>query len=70
MLENFEELRERSPEFFAGANSADGFFSCFDDLYSPEKGDAFYILKGGPGTGKSTLMKRLALAADKEEDKA
>ncbi len=70
MLENFEELRDRSPEFFAGANSADGFFSCFDDLYSPEKGDAFYILKGGPGTGKSTLMKRLALAADKEGDKA
>ena len=59
MLEKFEKIREFSPEFFAGANSAEGFFSCFDSLYDPEK-DSFYILKGGPGTGKSTLMKRLS----------
>ena len=49
MLEKFEKIREFSPEFFAGANSAEGFFSCFDSLYDPEK-DSFYILKGGPGT--------------------
>lgn len=49
-----------SPEFFLGANTPAGFFSIFNNLYSPHDGWFCHILKGGPGTGKSTLMKKVA----------
>ena len=49
-----------SPEFFLGANTPAGFFSIFNNLYSPQDGWFCHILKGGPGTGKSTLMKKVA----------
>ncbi len=48
------------PEFFLGANTPIGFFSLFDQLYFPTEGWFCHILKGGPGTGKSTLMKKIA----------
>ncbi|HIS68071.1 MAG TPA: hypothetical protein IAA58_01690 [Candidatus Gallacutalibacter stercoravium] len=48
------------PRFFLGANAPGGFVSRFDHLYSPQEGWFAYILKGGPGTGKSSLMKRAA----------
>lgn len=48
------------PCFFAGAVTPDGFCSFFRDLYAPHGSTAAYLLKGGPGTGKSTLMHRLA----------
>lgn len=53
-------MLHESPAFFLGANSPSGFVSLFDHLYSPDDGWFSYILKGGPGTGKSTLMKRAA----------
>lgn len=51
--------------FFLGANSPGGFFSRFDNLYKADKGWFCYILKGGPGTGKSGLMKKVGSAAIK-----
>lgn len=60
-------MHAEAPRFFLGANAPSGFVSHFDQLYSPDDGWFAYILKGGPGTGKSTLMKRAAkeaLAAD------
>lgn len=48
------------PCFFLGANSAQGFASRFDALYDPESDWRAVILKGGPGSGKSTLMKSAA----------
>ena len=50
--------------FFLAANSAQGFFSLFNQLYNPNEGWKAYIIKGGPGTGKSGLMKRLVKAAE------
>ena len=50
--------------FFLAANSAQGFFSLFNELYIPDEGWKAYIIKGGPGTGKSGLMKRIAKAAE------
>ena len=47
-------------KFFAAANTENGFSSLFDEIFAPEKFRCVYILKGGPGTGKSTLMRRIA----------
>lgn len=54
----------RSATFLA-ANSAKGFISFFDELYNPYKNTSAYIIKGGPGTGKSTFMRKLAEEFDK-----
>lgn len=51
--------------FYLGANTPGGFFSLFDELYDPAGGWLLYIVKGGPGTGKSSLMKKIAAEADK-----
>ena len=48
---------------FLGANTPLGFVSLFDELYDPYGPGRTVILKGGPGTGKSTLMRRVARAA-------
>lgn len=47
--------------YFLGGTTADGFRSRFFDRLS-EPGMYSFILKGGPGTGKSTLMRRIAEA--------
>lgn len=51
--------------FFLGSNSGIGFYSLYDKFTDPEK-DRLYILKGGPGCGKSTFMRRIAAAAQDE----
>ncbi len=47
-------------DFFLGANSEHGFFSHFGQLQDPYSQEKTYIIKAGPGTGKSTMMKRIA----------
>lgn len=49
---------------FLAANSPSGFVSLFDELYNPYQKCRAYIIKGGPGTGKSSLMKKLGAAAE------
>lgn len=48
---------------FLGANTPNGFSSLFDELYNPYEKCRAYIIKGGPGTGKSSFMKKVAKAA-------
>ena len=55
---------ERQLRYFLGANSPAGIYSLYDQLIDPTEADAVFILKGGPGCGKSTLMKRVAAAAE------
>ena len=50
-------------KFFLGANSAEGFVSHFGDCYIPGSWRVF-IIKGGPGTGKSSFMKYVAKKAE------
>lgn len=45
---------------FLGANTPEGFISLFDELYDPAGDWRAYVIKGGPGTGKSGLMRRVA----------
>lgn len=50
--------------YFLGANSPQGFYSLYDQLLPTEQAKAIYILKGGPGCGKSSLMRRIAQQAE------
>lgn len=51
--------------YFAAANTGKGFVCWYDDIFSARRLDFCYIIKGGSGTGKSTLMKKLAAKAEK-----
>ena len=46
--------------FFLGANSPAGFYSLYDQLIDRSRAEDYFLLKGGPGCGKSTLMRRVA----------
>lgn len=51
--------------FFSGSNSGEGFHNYFDGVV-PEWGklSRYFMIKGGPGVGKSTLMKKVAERAE------
>ena len=53
-------------QYFLGANSPSGFYSLYDQLIRPEEARAVFILKGGPGCGKSTLMRQVARRMEEE----
>ena len=46
-------------QFFMGANTPQGFYGFLDDLYDPDDGWRAFLIKSGPGTGKSSLMRRV-----------
>lgn len=46
---------------FPGGNTAKGFFSYYDNIIGPDA-TRFFIIKGGPGVGKSTFMKKIGYA--------
>ncbi|TLS38993.1 PRK06851 family protein [Pseudalkalibacillus caeni] len=46
--------------FYAGSNSSIGFYSLYDEALKDL--ETLYILKGGPGTGKSSFMKKVGSA--------
>ena len=46
--------------FFLGANSPQGFVSRFDQLDYGDPQWHTFIIKGGPGCGKSSFLKRLS----------
>ena len=50
---------------FLAANSGQGFVSYFDKCYDASSGWRAYIIKGGPGTGKSSFMKYILNRAKK-----
>ena len=49
--------------WFLGANTAEGFSSRFDQLHPGSRVRKCVIIKGGPGCGKSTFMKKLRRTA-------
>lgn len=52
---------------FAGSNSGLGFHSFFDQIIG-EEARLLFLLKGGPGTGKSRFMKEVAQAVGDEQE--
>jgi hypothetical protein len=61
-LKGFDSLKsfDKLPKFFYGSTAAGGYISRFDYIYKAEDGWRAYIIKGGPGSGKSSLMKKVA----------
>lgn len=59
-----------STHFFLGANSGRGFQSLFPQFCAPEQYHDLLVLKGGPGAGKSTMMKTIGAAMEEEEGEA
>ncbi|MDR1116751.1 MAG: hypothetical protein LBL09_00710 [Oscillospiraceae bacterium] len=55
-------MQNISYSFFLGANSAAGFSSLYDYLIDLETANDVFVIKGGPGSGKSSFMKRAASA--------
>ena len=64
-----ENTRIENEKYFAAANTYKGFKSYFSEIFYPEKFDRIYVIKGGPGTGKSSLMKKAATHFCKKECK-
>ena len=52
--------------FFAAANSGKGFVSFFEEIFNSKEMVKRYLIKGGPGTGKSSFMRRVASEAEKK----
>ncbi|MDE7243173.1 MAG: hypothetical protein K2O18_04235 [Oscillospiraceae bacterium] len=50
--------------FFLGANSGQGFQNLFQTFCEPEKHHDLLVLKGGPGVGKSTMMRKIGEAME------
>ena len=46
--------------YFPGGNTPLGYYSFFNEIISWTEQARIFIIKGGPGVGKSTLMKKIA----------
>ena len=53
-----------APRFFLGANSKTGFTSLYDGFTDAARGDFLWVIKGCPGCGKSSFMRRVGAAAE------
>lgn len=53
--------------YFAASNSAEGFHSFYAECFDQPRIDHVYAVKGGPGTGKSFFLRRVAEEAERRE---
>lgn len=56
-------MKNLEKKYFLAANSAEGFVSYFGESYNPDDNWKVFIIKGGPGTGKSSFMKKVVKTA-------
>lgn len=52
-------MKTNIKNYFAGANTCKGFYSLYDSALAGL--DRIFIIKGGPGTGKSTVMRNIGI---------
>ncbi len=55
--------RGKGRDMFLGGNTCRGFFSFYNYIIGVQEAERIFILKGGPGVGKSTFMKKAAAKA-------
>ncbi len=64
-MDSYIEKRSIPLRFFASANSSKGFINDFPQVFGDGSGvERLYIVKGGPGTGKSYFMRKAAQYAE------
>ncbi|BAF58907.1 hypothetical protein PTH_0726 [Pelotomaculum thermopropionicum SI] len=51
----------RLTKVFPGGNTAYGFYSFYDHIIEPDA-TRIFVIKGGPGVGKSTFMRKIGEA--------
>ena len=56
----------KTTHFFLGANSGQGFQNLFSRFCEPENHYDLLVLKGGPGVGKSTMMRTIGKAMEEK----
>ncbi len=61
-------LTKGKKRYFIGANTSRGFINYGHEIFADIK--KLYVIKGGPGTGKSTFMKRFAERAEEKGHEA
>lgn len=66
MMEHSTGAYGENQPLFAAANSGRGFVSFYAEIFDSEEIERRYLIKGGPGTGKSSLMRRLAADAERK----
>ncbi|MGG7162678.1 PRK06851 family protein [Clostridium ihumii] len=52
-------MSKKQKHYFLGGNTSNGFYSHYKYILPQEKARRIICLKGGPGTGKSSLMKKV-----------
>lgn len=57
----------KTVDFYMGANSPTGFCTFYSELSIPKVGYRSYLIKGGAGTGKSSLMRRVVVECGNNE---
>ncbi len=55
---------KKAKKFFAASNSSKGFVSYYAEIFAKNDIDKVYVIKGGPGTGKSYTMEQIASVAE------
>lgn len=51
-------MRGKVKMVFPGGNTCLGFYSFYDNIIGPDA-NRIFVIKGGPGVGKSTFMRRI-----------
>ena len=52
-------MLKRQKHYFLGGNTSKGFYSLYRSILSQDEARRIICIKGGPGTGKSSLMKKV-----------
>ena len=57
---------DRQKRYFAASNSAEGFVNYFPQIFGGGRCKRLYVIKGGPGTGKSCFMRQVGKRAEEQ----
>ena len=58
------EQQSKQDVYFAASNAKSGFYSYFEDCFWRQEIEHLYLVKGGPGTGKSSFFHRVGEEAE------